>query len=33
VTACTLSANITLSPVFKMGALYTNEIDFRLVLC
>jgi hypothetical protein len=32
VTACAApSANITLSPVFQMGA-YTNEIDFRLVL-
>jgi hypothetical protein len=35
VTACAvplgMSANITLSPAFKMGA-YTNEIDFRLVL-
>jgi hypothetical protein len=32
VTACDApSANITLSPVFQMGA-YTNEIDFRLVL-
>jgi hypothetical protein len=32
VTACaTPSANITLSPAFKMGV-YTNEIDFRLVL-
>jgi hypothetical protein len=31
VTACAApSANITLSPAFKMGA-YTNEIDFRLV--
>jgi hypothetical protein len=32
VTACAApSANITLSPTFKMGA-YTKEIDFRLVL-
>jgi hypothetical protein len=32
VTMCaTPSANITLSPAFKMGA-YTNEIEFRLVL-
>jgi hypothetical protein len=31
VTACAApSANITLSPAFKMGA-YTDEIDFRLV--
>jgi hypothetical protein len=31
VTACRTSANITLSPTFKMGV-YTHEIDFRLVL-
>jgi hypothetical protein len=33
VTACNAaSANITLSPMFQMGV-YSNQIDFRLVLC